>query len=1801
MKKNTLSVLLLFFSGILFSQSINVNTSVYTVPQLVQNILINSPCAQVSNFQTQGNCGVGYFSYTGSPVNFAFQDGVIIRSGNANFSSGTYTGSNKSSVCSNAGDAELLAISQANGNTGSINDASFIKFNFTPFTDNFSFNFIFASNEYGTYQCTFGDVFAFILTDVTAGTPPQNLAVIPGTSTPVSVTNIRNNINNGGCPSVNPTYFDVFSPSVIPASNTEMNMEGYTVPMTASATVIPNHNYTIKLVIGDYNDTQFDSAVFIEGGSFNVGVADLTYPIGIGGEYTEDMLISNGYAVCPGDTRVISTGLNAANFDFIWTKDGVDLSIDAPSITISQPGTYCVNASVTGGGACSQTDCVVVEYFTGFGINTPSDLTVCNPNVNLTSQNSTILGSLDPSIHVVEYYYSLADAQVSNNLIFGGTFTAALGTTTIVAKVINEFVSCPEYVTFNVIYGVCTIPTVQPLDLILCDDVSNNGVEIFNLDVQTPVVLGPLSSANYTVTYHLSQLAADAGTGAISPTNAYSNISNPQTIYIRVVQNSDTTVFDSSKSFLLRVVPQPVVTTFTGTTAICSGSSTNLTFSGTANATITYSNGSTNQTVLLDGSGNATVSVSPTTNTTYSLVSIATSGTPGCSNPAAGSVAITVNTTPIAGVDGATTVCETSVASIDLFNIIIGEQAGGTWTRTTGTGGTFNAITGTFIPAVGATTSTFTYTLLGVAPCSNDTSLATININAQPLAGTDGNTLVCETSLASIDLFSLITGEQTGGTWTRTTGTGGTFDAAAGTFIPAIGATTSTFTYTLLGTLPCVDDSSVATVNINLQPLAGTDGATTVCETSSVSIDLFGLITGEQTGGVWTRTSGTGGTFNAIAGTFIPAVGATTSTFTYTLTGTAPCVNDASLATVNINLQPVAGADGTTAVCETSVASIDLFSLITGEQVGGTWTRTTGTGGTFNAAAGTFVPALGATTSTFTYTLTGTLPCIDDSSVATVNINAQPSAGADATTTVCASSTTTIDLFSLITGEQAGGTWTRTSGTGGTFNAAAGSFTPVLGATNSTFTYTLSGTLPCVADSSVATVNFSLQPDAGTDGGTAICDNSTASIDLFSLITGEQAGGVWTRTTGTGGTFNAAAGTFTPAVGANTSTFTYTLAATAPCVTDSSLATVTISAIPTGIAISGSTGTCAGISVNLTISGTPNTIVTWTATPGTPGSITIGASGSSVISVSPTATTIYTLTSASLNGCTIPVLGQTATVTVSDTPQFITQVPDITICNGGTLDIASQLTSTEPGTTFVWSATTVNVNATDSGGLIISSGDQTNIDQIVNLVNSSINGGVNIEVTPKIGACSGISQQILVTVKPIPAINTLTTVANKTVICNNELVTITANSNPVAATYNWQVNTATTSNVQIVGGSTSGSSTTGIINLQLALINPLVGGTISFNFTPVNGICIGATTLNTVTITVNPIPGTPIGLPIDEICSGETTNLTISSFPIVAGTTLQWTVIDSNNVTGFTNGTGTAPFTINDLLINTSDVQGFVKYSVTTKLGDCNGGTTQYIVRVNPLPKPILVDGYICVNESTGVTYQSYVLDTQLSDPNFTYNWYVLNTVTGLYDVLPSTNQSTFEVATAGTYQVIATNVVTGCSAQPVQATVGTVYPATAFTTVVTDAFTNNATITVTVNPVGTGNLIYSLDGGAWQTSNVFTGVQAGSHTVMVEDVEGCTNLTQTIEVIDFPKYFTPNGDGFNDKWKIVGLEAKHNAKIYIFDRYGKLIKQIDPLGDGWDGKYNGQDIPSTDYWFNIDYVENNQQKQFKAHFSLKR
>ncbi|MCF4101323.1 T9SS type B sorting domain-containing protein [Gillisia sp. M10.2A] len=132
---------------------------------------------------------------------------------------------------------------------------------------------------------------------------------------------------------------------------------------------------------------------------------------------------------------------------------------------------------------------------------------------------------------------------------------------------------------------------------------------------------------------------------------------------------------------------------------------------------------------------------------------------------------------------------------------------------------------------------------------------------------------------------------------------------------------------------------------------------------------------------------------------------------------------------------------------------------------------------------------------------------------------------------------------------------------------------------------------------------------------------------------------------------------------------------------------------------------------------------------------------------------------------------------------------------------------------------------------------------------------------------------------------------------------------------------------------------------------------------------------------------------------------------------------------------------------------------------------------------------------------------------------------------------------------------------------------------------------------------LFALDrsDGHYQTSSIFSGVTPGIHTVFAKNSSECGLVQEEIIVFGFPIFFTPNNDGYNDLWKPI-TDAEYGITIqalYIYDRYGKLIKQLDPDGPGWNGTYNGKDMPSDDYWFKATIQESNQ--IFNGHFTLKR
>jgi hypothetical protein len=249
-------------------------TSQYNPEQLIGSVLVNNPCITISNVTSVTGTnfgsvnGIGYFNNV-NPT-FPLSSGIILSTGNALSAPGPNTTTVGEGVNEWIGDPELEnIITTATGNVMNSYNATKLEFDFSSLNAFMSFNFLFASEEYGTFQCDYSDAFAFLLTDLETGVT-TNLAVVPGTTTPVSVVTIRDSANNAGCSSENIDYFAQYNLGGN-IYNSATNYNGQTAVMTASSAIIPNHNYHIKLVIADRGDSIYDSSVFIEAGSFTSG------------------------------------------------------------------------------------------------------------------------------------------------------------------------------------------------------------------------------------------------------------------------------------------------------------------------------------------------------------------------------------------------------------------------------------------------------------------------------------------------------------------------------------------------------------------------------------------------------------------------------------------------------------------------------------------------------------------------------------------------------------------------------------------------------------------------------------------------------------------------------------------------------------------------------------------------------------------------------------------------------------------------------------------------------------------------------------------------------------------------------------------------------------------------------------------------------------------------------------------------------------------------------------------------------------------------------------------------------------------------------------------------------------------------------------------------------------------------------------------------------------------------------------------------------------------------------------------
>lgn len=258
---------------------------------------------------------------------------------------------------------------------------------------------------------------------------------------------------------------------------------------------------------------------------------------------------------------------------------------------------------------------------------------------------------------------------------------------------------------------------------------------------------------------------------------------------------------------------------------------------------------------------------------------------------------------------------------------------------------------------------------------------------------------------------------------------------------------------------------------------------------------------------------------------------------------------------------------------------------------------------------------------------------------------------------------------------------------------------------------------------------------------------------------------------------------------------------------------------------------------------------------------------------------------------------------------------------------------------------------------------------------------------------------------------------------------------------------------------------------------------------------------------------------------------------------------------------------------------------------NCKATTTIPFV-VHQIPNILLEgDELVCSNLPTFTKVINAGIQDATPITTYTYAW--------SFDGQPITAENNYAltVNTEGIYTVKVTNN-QGCSRTR------TISVAASDVAVITNVavvdLSDSNSITILVS--GSGDYAYSLDEeyGTYQTENYFTNVNAGIHTVFVKDLNGCGVTAKEVAVLGIPNYFTPNQDGYNDTWNIKGVNASFNAKtvIYIFDRYGKLITQINPTSQGWNGTFNGQQMPATDYWYSVQLEDG---RIIKGHFALKR
>lgn len=507
-------IILLCCSQFTNAQKISVDSGM-PLQSLVEDNLVDG-CVDISNVQSAingspyGFNSYGYFERASS--NFPFERGIMLSTGAANSGGNslvTPTLSEGSSIWGTDPDLEA-----ALGTTNTLNATS-IEFDIVSISGQFQFNYLFASEDYdGINPCQVSDGFVFLIKETGSAAPYENIAILPGTTTPVNTSTVHPNLLPA-CAAENEQYFAGYNIG-------DTNYVGRTTVLTASTTITPYVSYHVKLIIADQTDGTFDSAVFIEGDSFKI--------LDLG----EDITSCESSALLDGD-------IDNPFATYKWFKNNIEIpGALATTYTAIESGTYKIEVSVSlNGSTCIEEDEIVVVLNTEEQITPITDYELCDDSsgdeietFDLSTKTAELVANIPFTNFTFSYHYSETEARTNVNRILTPIPNTLSNPQNIFVRIEDSDSGCFAYTNFDLVVN--PLPVINtPSTLEVCDtDNLSDGYAIIDLTQKDAEINA--GDSTLLVTYHYSQ--ADADTGANPIPTPYQNLNTPnERVYVRVI------------------------------------------------------------------------------------------------------------------------------------------------------------------------------------------------------------------------------------------------------------------------------------------------------------------------------------------------------------------------------------------------------------------------------------------------------------------------------------------------------------------------------------------------------------------------------------------------------------------------------------------------------------------------------------------------------------------------------------------------------------------------------------------------------------------------------------------------------------------------------------------------------------------------------------------------------------------------------------------------------------------------------------------------------------------------------------------------------------------------------------------------------------------------------------------------------------------------------------------------------------------------------------------------------------------